>query len=86
MKGYLVYLNHDSQFSKQTPPFSFTQQAELVLACAGLHNFLRKECRLDEFPVESDIERLSSSSLPINEGDDFEPIFETQEQQRENAN
>ena len=57
-----------------------------MLACAGLHNFLRKECRSDEFSIESDIEGSSSSSLPINEGDDFEPIFETQEQQRENAN
>ncbi|KAH6771138.1 nuclease HARBI1-like protein [Perilla frutescens var. hirtella] len=37
---------------KTAPPFSFRTQAELVLACAGLHNFLRKECRSDEFPVE----------------------------------
>ncbi|KAH6800671.1 hypothetical protein C2S52_001135 [Perilla frutescens var. hirtella] len=37
---------------KTAPPFSFQIQAELVLACAGLHNFLRKECRSDEFPVE----------------------------------
>ncbi|KAH6766125.1 nuclease HARBI1-like protein [Perilla frutescens var. hirtella] len=37
---------------KTAPPFSFEIQAELVLTCAGLHNFLRKECRSDEFPVE----------------------------------
>ena len=37
---------------KTTPPFSFQIQAELVLACADLHNFLRKECCSDEFPVE----------------------------------
>ncbi|KAH6801111.1 nuclease HARBI1-like protein [Perilla frutescens var. hirtella] len=37
---------------KTAPPFPFQTQAELVLACAGLHNFLRKECCSDEFPVE----------------------------------
>ena len=57
-----------------------------MFACAGLHNFLRKERHSDKFSVKSDIEGSSSSSLPINEGNDFEPIFETQEQQRENAN
>lgn len=71
---------------KSAPPFPYDTQAELVLACAGLHNFLRKECRSDEFPVESDNEDLSSSSLLVNQGDNFEPIFETQEQQRERAN
>ncbi|KAG4980285.1 hypothetical protein JHK85_034243 [Glycine max] len=30
---------------KSAPPFLFKTQAELVLACAALHNFLRKECR-----------------------------------------
>ncbi|KAK3230024.1 hypothetical protein Dsin_001905 [Dipteronia sinensis] len=49
----------------------------------GLHNFLRKECRSNEFLVELDDE---ASSLLVNEDDDFEPFFETQEQQRENAN
>ncbi|KAK3211824.1 hypothetical protein Dsin_016530 [Dipteronia sinensis] len=68
---------------KTTPPFPYSTQAELVLACAGLHNFLRKECRSDEFPVESDDE---ASSLLVNEDDDFEPFFEIQEQQRENVN
>ncbi|KAH6782126.1 nuclease HARBI1-like protein [Perilla frutescens var. frutescens] len=37
---------------KTAPPFSFQTQAELVLTWAGLHNFLRKECHSDEFPVE----------------------------------
>ncbi|KAH6786999.1 nuclease HARBI1-like protein [Perilla frutescens var. hirtella] len=37
---------------KMAPPFPFQTQVELVLACAGLHNFLRKECRSNEFPVE----------------------------------
>ncbi|CAH9095761.1 unnamed protein product [Cuscuta epithymum] len=40
-----------SQFAifKSAPPFPFKMQAKLVLACAGVHNFLRKECRSDEF-------------------------------------
>lgn len=37
---------------KTAPPFPFRTQAELVLACAGLHNFLRKECRSDLFTIE----------------------------------
>ncbi|XP_074337294.1 uncharacterized protein LOC141674489 [Apium graveolens] len=60
---------------KTAPPFSFQTQAELVLACAGLHNFLRKECRLDEFPVEAD-----SETSATNQEEYFEPlIHETQE-------
>lgn len=67
---------------KTAPPFSLQTQAELVLACAGLHNFLRKECRSDEFPIEAD-----SATSSTNQEEDFEPlIHETQEQQRENAN
>ncbi|KAI9168799.1 hypothetical protein LWI28_002116 [Acer negundo] len=64
---------------KTTPLFPYSTQAELVLACAGLHNFLRKECRSDELDDEI-------SSLLVNQEEDFEPFFETQEQQRENAN
>ncbi|KAH6825318.1 nuclease HARBI1-like protein [Perilla frutescens var. hirtella] len=52
---------------KTAPPFPFQTQAELVLACAGLHNFLRKECRSDEFPVE-------------NEGDQDVPPLDTEEE------
>ena len=37
---------------KSAPPFPIKTPAELVLACAGLHNFLSKECRSDEFPIE----------------------------------
>ncbi|KAL5754519.1 hypothetical protein ACOSP7_022739 [Xanthoceras sorbifolium] len=69
---------------KTAPPFPYKTQAELVLACAGLHNFLRKECRSDKFPVKPDNE-ASLSSLGYQD-DDFELFFETQEQQRENAN
>ncbi|KAK3210734.1 hypothetical protein Dsin_015440 [Dipteronia sinensis] len=47
-----------------------------------LHNFLHRECRYDEFPIEPDNEY---SSPPINE-DEFEPIFQTQEEQREIGN
>ena len=71
---------------KIAPPFPYDTQAELVLACAGLHNFLRKECRSDEFPEEQDNEGSSSSPIPVNEEDNFEPVFETQEEQREHAN
>ena len=71
---------------KTAPPFPYNIQAELVLVCARLHNFLRKECRSDEFPIEQDNEASSSSSLSANEADDSEPFFETQKQQRENAN
>ena len=39
-------------FFKSVPPFPYTTQAELVLACAGLHNFLRKHCKSDGFPEE----------------------------------
>ncbi|XP_040865002.1 uncharacterized protein [Glycine max] len=72
---------------KSAPPFLFKTQVELVLACAALHNFLRKECRSDEFPVEPTDESSSSSSvLPNYEDNDHEPIVQTQEQEREDAN
>ena len=71
---------------KIAPPFPYDTQAELVLACARLHNFLRKECRSDEFPEEQNNEGSSSSPIPVNEEDNFEPVFETQEEQREHAN
>ncbi|KAK3207086.1 hypothetical protein Dsin_021132 [Dipteronia sinensis] len=48
----------------------------------GLHNFLRRECRSDEFPIEPDNE---SSSPPANK-DEFEPVFQTQEEQHEIGN
>lgn len=43
-----------SQFTifKSTSPFPIKTQVELVLACAVLHNFLRKEYRSDEFPIK----------------------------------
>ncbi|KAH6825678.1 hypothetical protein C2S53_002302 [Perilla frutescens var. hirtella] len=46
------------------------RNAKLVLACAGLHNFLRKEWRSDEFPVE-------------NEGDQDVPPLDTEEENAE---
>ena len=36
-------------YFKIAPPFPYVTQAELMLACAGLHNFYRKECHSDEF-------------------------------------
>lgn len=69
---------------KSAPPFSYKKQAGLVLACAGLHNFLRKECQSDvgEFPVEANVqENATNANQVIRE----EPLG-TQEQDRENAN
>ena len=45
-----------------------------------------KECHSDEFPIEPVDESSSSSVLPVNEEENLEPIVQTQEQQRENAN
>ncbi|KAL2476160.1 putative harbinger transposase-derived nuclease [Abeliophyllum distichum] len=58
----------------------------LVLACAGLHNFLRKECRSDEFSVEPDNEASSPLSPSLAGFEEDEDVFETQEQQKEHAN
>ncbi|XP_022845277.1 uncharacterized protein LOC111368268 [Olea europaea var. sylvestris] len=70
---------------KIAPPFTYrTQAGELILACVGLHNFLLKECHSDEFPIESNNEDSSYSS--INKRKDFGPFFEDQKQKRENAN
>lgn len=63
---------------KSAPPFPYKTQVELVLACVALHNFLRKECRSDEFPIEEDDEPSSPSEEEEN--------FQTQDQQREKAN
>ncbi|KAG7537370.1 Harbinger transposase-derived nuclease domain, partial [Arabidopsis suecica] len=73
---------------KSAPPFPFKVQAELVLACAGLHNFLRRECRSDEFLPEeySDNDEENNESHEENnyeENGDTRPL---QSQQREYAN
>ncbi|KAH6817817.1 hypothetical protein C2S51_001420 [Perilla frutescens var. frutescens] len=69
---------------KMAPPFSFEIQAELVLACAGLHNFLRKECRSDEFPVE--YEGDEDLPPPPPEEENMEWLSQSQLQQRTEAN
>ncbi|KAM7471053.1 hypothetical protein LguiA_009236 [Lonicera macranthoides] len=69
---------------KTPPPFPYVTQAELVLACAGLHNFLRKECRSDEFLVEP--ENDSSPSYLDIEEENLELLSQTQQQQRVDAN
>ncbi|XP_060673253.1 uncharacterized protein LOC132803756 [Ziziphus jujuba] len=71
---------------KSTPPFPFKTQTELVLDCAGLHNFHRKEYRSDEFRVESNDESPSPLLTQEIEENNFEELFESQEQQRENDN
>ncbi|KAK2637534.1 hypothetical protein Ddye_032326 [Dipteronia dyeriana] len=68
---------------KSTPPFPFITQVEIVLACVALYNFLRNECRSDEFPIE---EEYVSSSSPIVEEEFKELVSQTQEQQREETN
>ncbi|XP_010475193.1 PREDICTED: uncharacterized protein LOC104754661 [Camelina sativa] len=72
---------------KTASPFSYKKQAGLVLACAGLHNFLRRECRSDEgvFPNENNAVNNGNNSVNIDESEREEPL-ETQEQDRENAN
>ena len=53
----------------------------MVLACAGLHNFLRKHCRSDVFPEEV----INTSNEQVN----FEEIGNLgglESQQREYAN
>ncbi|WCJ38243.1 hypothetical protein M5689_019315 [Euphorbia peplus] len=68
---------------KTAPPFPFQTQAELVLACAGLHNFLRKECRSDEFPIEYE-EDQASPHLDM-EDENHELLSQSQLQQRTEA-
>ena len=43
---------------KSAPLFSFKTQAEMVFACAALHNFLRKKCRSDEFCSDEDVKKM----------------------------
>lgn len=69
---------------KSPPPFSYKNQAGLVLACAALHSFLRKECQSDvgEFPDEVDTQQSATTTNRIVQ----EEILGTQKQDRENAN
>ncbi|KAL6527312.1 hypothetical protein OROGR_016402 [Orobanche gracilis] len=69
---------------KTAPPFSFQTQAELVLACAGLHNFLRKECRSDEFPIEPQQDQ-ASPHLDMKD-ENHELLSQSQLEQRAEAN
>nr|KYP60246.1 hypothetical protein KK1_015697 [Cajanus cajan] len=56
-----------------------------MLVCATLYNFLRKECHFDEFSIKA-VDEPSSSMLPVNENYTFEPIIQTHEQERKDAN
>lgn len=64
---------------KSSPRFLFTTQAKLVLACVGLHNFLRKHFRSNGFPEEM--------ITPNNNQANFEEVVNVGalEQQREYA-
>lgn len=68
---------------KSAPPFSFKTQAELVLACAGLHNFLRQECRSDAFPEEEVSDTSNGENIHFEESGDGGTL---ESQQREYAN
>lgn len=78
------------QIFKSAPPFPFKTQAEIVLACVALHNFLRKHCRSDEFPDEDQGEGTNrentESNSAGNDSEHVEEIAETQDQERESAN
>ncbi|CAH8270096.1 unnamed protein product [Arabidopsis lyrata] len=73
---------------KSAPPFPLKVQAELVLACAGLHNFLRRECRSDEFLPEkySDNDEENNESHEENNYEENGDTGPLQSQQREYAN
>nr|GMC66394.1 putative nuclease HARBI1 [Ipomoea batatas] len=79
-------LTEDSDNFRQNSRYCHTRETFYRSHFATrLHNFLRKECRSDEFPIELDSDE-SPSPLPMNDVDNFEQLFETQEQQREHAN
>ena len=74
---------------KSAPPFPYKTQAELVLACVVLHNYLRKECRSDLFPEEVVVADDNESDVQeIGEDENMDDDVQngTQEQQRVNAN
>ncbi|XP_033131942.1 putative nuclease HARBI1 [Brassica rapa] len=74
---------------KSAPPFPYKTQAELVLACVVLHNYLRKECRSDVFPEEVVVADDNESDVQeIGEDENMDDDVQngTQEQQRVNAN
>lgn len=76
------------QIFKSAPPFPFEVQAELVLACAGLHNFLRNECRSDLFLPEENNENNEENNENTEENNYVENggMGTLQSQQREYAN
>ena len=69
---------------KTSHPFPYVTQTKVVLACTSLHNFLQKECRSDEFLVESEND-LSPSYLDI-EDEYIKLLYQTQHQQMIDAN
>ncbi|XP_023636147.1 putative nuclease HARBI1 [Capsella rubella] len=72
---------------KTAPPFPYKTQTEIVLACVALHNFLRKHCRSDEFLTqEVGDEANMENNTPLEDFQNNEEVFETQDQERESAN
>lgn len=82
-----------SRFSifKSAPPFSFKTQIEIVLACAAIHNFLRKKCGSDEFSSDEEEEEANAEATNLNEEENGgeenggEENVGTQEQEKEYA-
>ncbi|KAL6286207.1 hypothetical protein ACE6H2_010597 [Prunus campanulata] len=81
---------HDSETIKillmATEAIAQVLNALMALIHDGCTIFLRKECRSDKFPIEENNEHSTSSSSLETEGNNYDQVFQTQEQQRENAN
>ncbi|XP_020874240.1 protein ALP1-like [Arabidopsis lyrata subsp. lyrata] len=67
---------------KSAPPFPYKTQTEIVLACVGLHNFLRKFFRTDNFLEEDE----SAEEVVEEINDNNDEVLTTQDQQREYVN
>lgn len=66
------------------PPFPYKTQTKIVLACADLHNFLRKFCRTCDFSEETNYDEEEDIE-EVNNNDKFLQVA-TQNQQIEHAN
>ncbi|XP_026415890.1 uncharacterized protein LOC113311265 [Papaver somniferum] len=80
-----IFKSHFTIF-ESAPPFPYETQAHIVLACVGLHNFLRKECRFDEFPPEENDDSSSSELSSDDEEEGLDPTIQSQQCQGADAN
>ena len=63
--------------------FKIDQEVSFTMSHSNID---KEEIEEEEMEEEQDNEGSSSSPIPVNEEDNFEPVFETQEEQREHAN